>query len=112
MNPERREAPRVPAVLETVLEYKSKGFHYSATHDISLEGAFIKMAPDRVRKRARLDLAIKLSSNGNAAKFHRFQAKVVRVDNRGAALKFLKLSTESYSALLDVIFSREQATSA
>lgn len=112
MNPERREAPRFPAVLEAVLACKSKGFQYSATRNISLDGAFIKVAPDRIRKRAKLELAIKLPSNGKAAKFHRFHAKVVRVDEEGAALKFVKLSTKAYFALLDVIFSREQAASA
>ena len=104
---ERRETSRVPATLQAVLDFNSKDYRYSATRNISLEGAFVKLTPDSLQKRAKLDLAIRLPS-GEKPGFHRFHAEVVRVETDGAGVKFVKLGTESYAALLDFVFSQER----
>ena len=108
---ERREASRIPVTLQAVLDFNSKDYRYSATRNISLEGAFVKLTPESLRKRAKLDLAIRLPA-GEKPGFHRFQAEVVRIAPDGAGLKFVKLGTESYAALLDFIFSRDRPRSA
>jgi hypothetical protein len=107
---ERREASRIPVILQAVLDFNSKDYRYSATRNISLEGAFVKLSPDSLRKRAKLDLAIRLPS-GEKPGFHRFHAEIVRVENDGAGVKFVKLGTDSYAALLDYIFSRDRPKS-
>jgi len=106
MKSERRDTPRIPIALETILNYNNQSYEHSTTRDISLDGAFIESKAARLPKRGALELAIKLPVEG-APKYHRFHAQVVRVTNNGAGLLFDRVDTDSYAALLDLVFSRQ-----
>lgn len=102
---ERRDTPRIPIALDTVLHYNNQSFRHSLTRDISLDGAFVETR-EALTKKGSLELAISLPTDGKP-QFHRFQAQVVRVADGGAGLMFDKVGTEAYAALLDLVFSRQ-----
>jgi len=107
MKPERRDTPRIPIALETILQYQDQNYRRSVTRDISLDGAFVEThSPAALTRKDQLDVAIKLPIDGESH-YHRFHARVVRVTETGAALAFDKTETEAYEALLDLVFSRQ-----
>lgn len=106
MKSERRDTPRIPITLDAILNYNNPEYQQSVTRDISLDGAFIRTQESTVLKKGAVDLAIKLPTDG-APKYHRFHAQVVRVTTNGAALLFEKIDSDSYAALLDLVFSRQ-----
>jgi hypothetical protein len=106
MKSERRDTPRIPITLDTILNYNNNDYHHSTTRDISLDGAFVDTMGSSPPKKGVMDLAIKLPSEG-VPKYHRFQAQVVRTTANGAALLFDRVDTDSYAALLDLVFSRQ-----
>jgi hypothetical protein len=106
MKSERRDTPRIPITLDTILNYNNQNYQHSTTRDISLDGAFIETKSDTAPKKGTMELAIKLPVEG-APKYHRFHAQIVRTTDNGAALLFDKVDTDSYAALLDLVFSRQ-----
>ncbi len=106
MKSERRDTPRIPITLDTILNYNNQNYQHSTTRDISLDGAFIETKSDTSPKKGTMELAIKLPAEG-APKYHRFHAQIVRTTDNGAALLFDKVDTDSYAALLDLVFSRQ-----
>ena len=106
MKTERRDTPRIPIALDTILNCSNQNYQHSITRDISLDGVFIESDEGKVAKKGIMDLAIKLPGEG-PPKYHRFHAQVVRVVNGGAGLVFDKVDTDSYAALLDLVFSRQ-----
>lgn len=106
MKSERRDTPRIPIALEAILNYNNRNFQHSVTRDISLDGAFVEAKDASLPKRGTLELAIKLPAEGTT-RYHRFHAQVVRVTDRGAGLLFDRVETDSYAALLDLVFSRQ-----
>ncbi|HEX7043720.1 MAG TPA: PilZ domain-containing protein [Burkholderiales bacterium] len=105
MKSERRDTPRIPIALEAILDYNRQDPQPSVTRDISLDGVFVETRSGTVPRKGALDIAIKLPGDGGA-RYHRFHAQVVRVTDRGAALVFDRVETDSYAALLDLVFSR------
>ncbi|HEY8553733.1 MAG TPA: PilZ domain-containing protein [Burkholderiales bacterium] len=106
MKSERRDTPRIPIALEAILDYNRQDPQPSVTRDISLDGVFVETRTGKVPRKKTLDLAIKLPGE-DGARYHRFHARVVRVTDRGAGLVFDRVETDSYAALLDLIFSRQ-----
>jgi c-di-GMP-binding flagellar brake protein YcgR len=106
MKTERRDTQRIPIALDTILQYQDKNYRRSNTRDISLDGAFIETSSDRFNKKQRVQVAIRLP-NGSESRFHRFEAQVVRVTDKGAGVTFDKIDSDSYAALLDLVFSRQ-----
>lgn len=106
MKSERRDTPRIPITLDAILDYNNQNYQHSITRDISLDGVFVESKETRLPKRGALELAIKLPADG-MSKYHRFHAQVVRVTNNGAGLLFDRVDTDSYAALLDLVFSRQ-----
>jgi hypothetical protein len=106
MKSERRDTPRIPITLDTILNYNNQNYQHSITRDISLDGAFIETKGSKPPKKGLMELAIKLPTDG-APKYHRFHAQIVRTTDNGAALLFDRVDTDSYAALLDLVFSRQ-----
>lgn len=107
MKTERRDTQRIPIALDTILQFQDKNYRRSNTRDISLDGAFIEASGGSFDKnQQQLEIAIRLPI-GDESRFHRFGAQVVRVTEKGAAVTFEKIDTESYAALLDLVFSRQ-----
>lgn len=106
MKSERRDTPRIPITLDTILNYNNQNYQHSTTRDISLDGAFVATNNGKPLKKGLLELAIKLPTEG-LPKYHRFHAQVVRATETGAALLFDRVDTDSYAALLDLVFSRQ-----
>jgi len=106
MKSERRDTPRIPITLETIVNYNNQNFQHSTTRDISLDGAFVESKTGHLPKKGMMELAIKMPVEG-APKYQRFHAQVVRLTNNGAGLIFDRVDTDSYAALLDLVFSRQ-----
>lgn len=106
MKTERRDTPRIPITLDTILNYNNQNYQHSLTRDISLDGAFIEAKDGKLPKKGTMELAIKMPVEGTN-KYHRFHAQVVRVTSNGAGLLFDRVDTDSYAALLDLVFSRQ-----
>lgn len=106
MKSERRDTPRIPITLDAILDYNNQNYQHSITRDISLDGVFVESKEARLPKRGTLELAIKLPADGTP-RYHRFHAQVVRITNNGAGLLFDRVDTDSYAALLDLVFSRQ-----
>lgn len=106
MRNERRDTPRIPITLETIVNYNNRNYQHSTTRDISLDGAFVESKSEKLPKKRTMELAIKLPSDG-LLRYHRFHAQVVRVTRNGAGIVFDRVDTDSYAALLDLVFSRQ-----
>lgn len=106
MKNERRDTPRVPIALDTIVNYNSRNYRHSTTRDISLDGAFVELKSGDLPKKGMVDLAIKIPAEG-ITKYHRFQAQIVRATRNGAGVLFDRVDTDSYAALLDFVFSRQ-----
>jgi predicted phage tail protein len=106
MKTERRDTPRIPIALDTIVSYNDQNYHHSTTRDISLDGAFVESKAAALAKKGTMELAIKLPVEG-APKYHRFHAQIVRVTKGGAGILFDRVETDSYTALLDLVFSRQ-----
>lgn len=110
MTTERRDTPRIPVSLDTIVRYNNRNYRH-ATIDISLDGAFVRAGGARLPRRGALELAIKLPADG-AQRYHRFHAQVVRATARGIGLAFERVDTEGYAALLALLFASERAATA
>jgi len=73
------------------------------TRDLSLEGAFVEIGPHRLTPAQKIEVALKIPSNGTSQVF-RFHAHVTRVAPNGIGMKFDHVNTESYAALLECVF--------
>jgi len=106
MKTERRDTPRVPAALETIVNFNSTDYRPARTRDISLDGVFVEDPTHTVSERDFVDLAIRLPTEGKS-RFHRFQAKVVRTTGYGAGFAFDEVDTDAYAALLEYVFGKQ-----
>jgi hypothetical protein len=106
MNTERRDTPRIPAALETIINFNSTDYRPARTRDISLDGVFIEGSQHTVNERDHVDIAIRLPASGQS-RFHRFQAKVIRTNRQGAGFVFDEVETDSYAALLEYVFGQQ-----
>ncbi len=106
MKSERRDTPRIPIALDAILNFNNQNYQHSVTRDISLDGAFVEAKGGKLPKKGAMDIAIKLPVEGTP-KYHRFHAEIVRITPNGAGLLFDRVDTDSYAALLDLVFSRQ-----
>jgi hypothetical protein len=102
---ERRDTARVPIRLDVMLNPDTHGFQLFHTRDISLDGVFVETSA-RFAKKAVADLAIKLSA-GNASRVYRLRATVARVTPDGVAFVFDDLDSDTYEALLQLVFAQQ-----
>lgn len=106
MKSERRDTPRIPVTLEVMFNPENAGFRRGVTLNISLDGVLVDPGSARIARRSQVELAIKLRTAGNM-KIHRFHAQTVHIGPEGVGLAFDRVSTEGYSALFDLIYSRQ-----
>jgi PilZ domain-containing protein len=81
-------------------------FQMFQTRDLSLDGAFVETGPHRIGPRDRIEVALKIPVSGTP-QIYRFNAHVARVAPGGVGMVFDHANTESYAALLDLVFSTQ-----
>lgn len=79
-------------------------FQTFRTRDLSLEGAFIEIKPNRLTPQERVEIALKISIDGTS-NVYRLNARVARVTPNGAAMLFDQINSESYAALLECVLN-------
>jgi len=107
MKTERRDTPRIPITLETIINYNNRYYQSSLTRDISLDGVFVETRQTPSLKKGPMQLAIKIPFDGRG-KFLRYQAQAVRLTGNGVGFCFDTVDTDAYAALLDLVFSRQR----
>lgn len=103
---ERRDTPRVPLSLDAMVKVAERPFQLFRTRDLSLDGAFVELGPHRLTPKDTLEVALKIPVNG-APQIYRFQARVARVAPLGVGMVFDHTNTESYAALMDLVFDHQ-----
>lgn len=104
---ERRDTPRVPLALDAMVKLGDRPFQLFRTRDLSLDGAFIELGPHRASQQDMLQVALKIPVNNSASQIYRFDARITRVAPAGIGMVFDHVNTESYAALMDVVFSHQ-----
>jgi hypothetical protein len=103
---ERRDTPRVPLSLDAMVKIADRPFQVFRTRDLSLDGAFVELGPHRLTPKDALEVALKIPVNG-APQIYRFQARVTRIAPLGVGMVFDHVNTESYAALMDLVFDHQ-----
>jgi len=103
---ERRDTPRVPLALDAMVKISDRPFQMHRTRDVSLDGVFVEIGPHRLAPQDLLEVALKIPSSGGP-QIYRFSARIARVAPLGVGMVFDHVNTESYAALLDVVFATQ-----
>ena len=103
---DRRLGPRKQVTLEVLVSDRKHSAKSCQTRDISLDGAFIETRDVVLKKRAKVELILKIPSNRGPTD-HAVQAKVTNVEKNGATVIFGKLEEQTYSALVDLLYPNE-----
>jgi hypothetical protein len=104
--PERRDKPRKQVTRSVVLSHAGLGTEAGRIKDVSLDGAFVQSGLKDLPMFATVELTVTMSGGEQPRiKEYRLPATVVRYTEDGAGLKFYHLDMESYSALLDLLYS-------
>ena len=103
---DRRLGPRKQVTLEVLVSDRKHGAKSCQTRDISLDGAFIETQDVTLKKKAKIDLILKIPSLGGLTD-HPVQAKVTNVEKHGATVIFGNLEEQTYSALVDLLYRNE-----
>jgi hypothetical protein len=103
---ERRENPRKTITRPAVLNHARLGPHVGWITDVSLEGAFVRSDWNDLPTFTAVEVLVTLQ-NGEQRKVneYRLSATVARATKDGIGIRFDKLNMESYSALLDLLYS-------
>lgn len=103
MHQERRGNPRVPVVLDAVLNYQALAL-VGTIRNISLNGAFLEApAEDLPFTDTPVELSLTLGQNGEP-RYHRILARVRRVAGNGAGLSFSDLEKDAYFDLVNLVY--------
>jgi hypothetical protein len=103
---ERRDTPRLPLALDAMVKIADRPFQVFRTRDLSLDGAFVEIGPHRLAPKDTLQVALKIPVSGTP-QIYRFEAHITRVAPAGVGMIFDHVNTESYAALLDLVFSNQ-----
>jgi hypothetical protein len=103
---ERRDTPRVPLALDAMVKMADRPFQVFRTRDLSLDGVFVETGPHRLAPKDALEVALKIPVSGSA-QIYRFNAHITRIAPAGIGMIFDHVNTESYAALLDLVFSTQ-----
>jgi len=106
MASDRRLGPRKQITLEVLVSDRKRGAKSCQTRDISLDGAFIETQDVTLKKKAKIDLILKIPSNRGATD-HLVQAKVTSVEKHGVTVIFGNLEEQTYKALVDLLYPEE-----
>lgn len=85
--------------ISAMIRYNATGYHRHRLRDVQLDGAFVEMGNARVlRKDSTVDVVF-VHRQAGTSNTHLVNAKVARVENGGALLKFVGLDTQAKQAL-------------
>lgn len=103
---ERRDNPRIRVTRPVVLNHAKLGVEAGWIEDVSLDGAFVQSVWKDLPTFTAVNLTVTLST-GEERKVqeYRLPATVARCTGDGVGVKFDHLNMESYSALLDLLYS-------
>jgi len=99
---EKRETPRMPVVLDAMLNYRATAV-MCTVRDISLGGAFVEATPEDLPYSGNIELGISVNNNG-ASKYYRLPGKICRVTDGGAGIRFDGEGPEAYFSLVDLVY--------
>ena len=102
MQTDRRETPRVQLERDVVINANKSEPQFCAIRDISPEGVFVETAGRPLISTGKVQIAISLPV-GNSQKLYHLPAKVMRVTEEGAGLRFDELGVDSYGAILGLM---------
>jgi hypothetical protein len=103
---DRRLGPRKQVTLEVLVNDRNHGAKSCQTRDISLDGAFIQTKDVALKKKAKIELVLKIPSNRGPTD-HPVKAKVTSVEKHGATVIFGNLQEQTYKALVDLLYPQE-----
>ncbi len=103
---ERRDTQRVSLTLDAMVKMSDRPFQVFRTRDLSLDGAFVETGPHRLTRQDTLEVALKIPVSG-APQIYRFEARITRVAPAGVGMVFDHVNTESYAALMDLVFAAQ-----
>ncbi len=106
MASDRRLGPRKQVTLEVLVSDRKRGAKSCQTRDISLDGAFIETQDVTLKKKANIELILRIPSDRGPTD-HPVQAKVTSVEKHGATVIFRNLEEQTYSALVDLLYPEE-----
>jgi len=89
-----------------MVKIADRPFQVFRTRDLSLDGAFVEIGPHRLAPKETLEVALKIPVEG-ADQIYRFNAHIARTAPTGIAMVFDHVNTESYAALMDLVFSAQ-----
>lgn len=103
---ERRGSPRVRVARPVVLNHAQLGVEAGWIKDVSLDGAFVKSNWKDLPTFTAVNLTVTLKTGAQRKiKEYRLPATVAHCTEDGVGIKFDRLDMESYSALLDLLYS-------
>ncbi len=107
MPAERRDAPRIPYVLEAMLRNGERSFQPCKTRDISLNGVFVLTRDGMLRRSGAVELAVKMPQSGSNS-IRRFHAQVVHASAEGVGLLFDHVNSQDYVPLVRLVFAKRK----
>jgi len=103
---ERRDNPRIRVTRPVVLNHAKLGVEAGWIKDVSLDGAFVQSEWKDLPTFTAVNLTVTLSTGEERTiREYRLPATVARCTEDGVGVKFEHLNMESYSALLDLLYS-------
>jgi hypothetical protein len=102
-NTERRGNRRIPVSLQAVVYYNSLMLPECIIRDISSDGMFVSTGGRYLPDRARVDLALALTSPG--AQPQRLDAEVVRLTDDGVGLRLNQGDPVRFRAFVDTLYA-------
>ncbi len=104
---ERRENPRKNVTRPAVLTNSRLGSQAGWITDVSLDGAFVRSDWRDVPTFTAVEVTVTLSTGEERkVKEYRLPATVARTTEEGMGVRFESLDMESYSALLDMLYTK------
>jgi hypothetical protein len=104
----RRDTARLPMSLNVMLKGSEGRFIPVKTRDISQDGAFLLTGPTNLDVGDVFELALTLTYAG-LERTHQLDGRVVRRAPGGVAVTFEDPDSETYEALLHLVFSHQTA---
>lgn len=100
---EHRLSDRKP-IRQRILVHRGAGAHsrLGETHDLSMDGAFVRMDAKDLTPAASIDMLIALRA-GEFDEMHRLPARIVRVSPNGVGLQFAGYGDKTYTALINLL---------
>jgi len=103
----RRDNPRINVTRPVVINHTQKGVEAGWIRDVSLDGAFVQSDWKDLPTFTAVDISVTLSTGEERkVKEYHLPATVARSTDEGLGVKFGHLDMESYSALLDLLYSK------